>query len=201
MPLGAEACGVAESSGGEAASGCLQFGVRSYLHHFYEECSSSMWAADPQERGPDRRQRALLGWKSAACKVSLALGLLILTAGVASLSAGYSTSPRIESFGEGDLFFVDSQAISFNRGLHVTTAAGIGLSCLGSILAALGVFVWIIPRAGLKERPVRRPLVSRASKWRGCGCPGDVVTRPPSIEEGGVPPLVLSKVESVQPVP
>lgn len=136
----------------------------------------------------------------------MALGLLILTAGVASLSTGFSTSPRIESFGEGDLFFVDSQAISFNRGLHITTAAGIGLSCLGSILAALGVFVWIIPRAGLKERLVRRPLVrrplvSQASTWRGCRCPGDVVTKPPVVEEGGVPPLVLSKVANVQLVP
>lgn len=123
----------------------------------------------------------------------LALGVLILTTGVASLSAGYSTPPKIESFGDGDLFFVDAQAISFNRGLHLTTVAGIGLSCLGSALVAMGVFVWIIPRAELRERPVQRPggLERRGKlKSKGFRCSNDVVTEPPAKE---------AKMESVQP--
>lgn len=128
-----------------------------------------------------------------------------MTAGVATLSVGYSTPPRIESFGEGDLFFVDTQAISFNRGLHVSTAAGIGLSCLGSALAAMGLVVWILPRANLKERLSYRPGEGEGrgesgSKWRGFRDVKDVVTKPPGLEEGTMA-LALSKVEDVQPPP
>lgn len=136
-------------------------------------------------------------------EVSLALGLLILTAGIASLSVGYSTPHKIESFGEGDLFFVDAQAVSFNRGLHLSAAGGIGLSCLGSAMVVMGVVVWILPRANLKGRLFHRPgeRQQRAEMWskrRGCRDPGDVVTKPPGIEEGKIP-VTLSKVENVQP--
>ncbi|XP_018556968.1 neurensin 1-like [Lates calcarifer] len=208
MALCSEACvssSGGESSGSEAGSSCLQFGVRSYLHHFYEECSSSMWAKDPEDRGFVQSQRSTLWWNSAVWKVSLALGLLILTAGIASLSVSYSTPHKIEAFGEGDLFFVDAQAASFNRGLHFSAAAGIGLSCLGSALAAMGVVVWILPRANLKERLFHRPVEGEQrgesrSKWKGFMDQGDVVTNPPGIEEGKIP-VTLSKVENVQPTP
>ncbi|KAM3596945.1 uncharacterized protein V6R79_023192 [Siganus canaliculatus] len=201
MALCSEACvsgSGGESSGSEAGSSCLQFGVRSYLHHFYEECSSSMWEKDQEDREFVQGQRSTLWWSSAAWKVSLALGLLILTAGITTLSVGYSTPHKIESFGEGDLFFVDTQAISFNRGLHVSAGAGIGLSCLGSVLVAAGVVVWILPRAKFKDRLFHRPGEGRGwlgSKWR---VPGDVVTKPPGAKEGKIP-VTLSKVENVQP--
>lgn len=53
----------------QAGSSCLQFGVRSYLHHFYEECSSSMWERDPEDRGFVQSQRSALWWNSAVWKV------------------------------------------------------------------------------------------------------------------------------------
>ncbi|XP_039976966.1 neurensin 1-like [Xiphias gladius] len=206
MALCSESCvsgSGGESSGSQGGSSFLQFGVRSYLHHFYEECSSSMWERDPEDQGFVQSQRSALWWNSAIWKVSLALGLLILTAGIASLSVGYSTPHKIESFGEGDLFFVDAQAVSFNRGLHLSAAGGIGLSCLGSAMVVMGVVVWILPRANLKGRLFHRPgeRQQRAEMWskrRGCRDPGDVVTKPPGIEEGKIP-VTLSKVENVQP--
>lgn len=132
----------------------------------------------------------------------MSVGLLILTAGVASLSVGYSTPHKIESFGEGDLFFVDTQAVSFNKGLHVSTAAGIGLSCLGSALAAMGIVVWILPRANLKEKLFHQTGGGEqrgelGSKWRGFRDPGDVITKPPDVDKGKIP-VTLSKVENVQ---
>ncbi|XP_053190730.1 neurensin 1-like [Scomber japonicus] len=203
MALCSEACvsgSGGESSGSEAGSNCLQFGVRSYLHHFYEECSSSMWERDPEDQGFVQSQRSTLWWNSAVWKVSLALGLLILTAGIVSLSVGYATPHKIESFGEGDLFFVDTQAISFNKGLHFSTAAGIWLSCLGSALTTMGVVIWILPRANLRERLFQRLAKGElvGSKWRGFRHAEDVVTKPPGTEEGKIP-VTLSKVENVQP--
>uniref|UniRef100_A0A7N5ZQV1 Neurensin 1-like n=2 Tax=Anabas testudineus TaxID=64144 RepID=A0A7N5ZQV1_ANATE len=206
MALCSEACGSGsggESSGSEAGSSCLQFGVRSYLHHFYEECSASMWDRDPEDRGFVQSQRSALWWNSAVWKVSLFLGLLILTAGFASLSVGYSTPHKIESFGEGDLFFVDTQAVGFNKGLHISTAAGIGLSCLGSALVAVGIVVWILPRANLKERLLHsigdgEQRGDSGSKWRGFRDPRDVITKPPGVDKRKIP-VSLSKVENVQP--
>lgn len=54
----------------QAGSSCLQFGVRSYLHHFYEECSTSMWERDPENRGSIQSQRSALWWNSAVWKVN-----------------------------------------------------------------------------------------------------------------------------------
>uniref|UniRef100_A0A665UEP8 Neurensin 1-like n=1 Tax=Echeneis naucrates TaxID=173247 RepID=A0A665UEP8_ECHNA len=203
MVLCSEACASSSIFLHQAGSSCLQFGVRSYLHHFYEECSSSMWERDPEDQGFVQSQRSALWWNSAVWKVFLALGLLILTAGIASLSVGYSTPQKIESFGEGDLFFVDTQAVSYNRGLHMSAAAGIGLSCMGSALAVMGFVMWILPRANLKERLFRSAgeweqgaeLPSKG--WRGFRDLGDVVTKSPGIEEGKVP-VTLAKVENAQ---
>ncbi|KAM4629934.1 neurensin-1-like [Polymixia lowei] len=188
-----------ESSGSEAGSSCLQFGVRSYLHQFYDECSSSMWERDPEDQGFVQSQRSPNRWSSEIWKVSLALGLLILTAGITSLSVGYSTPQRIESFGEGDLLFIDTQAISFNRGLHLSVAAGIALSCLGASLALVGVVLWLFPRANLKEKLFHRDGgKERRGEWGNkAGGVGQAITKAPGIEEGKVP-ATLSKVENVQ---
>ncbi|CAJ1084166.1 neurensin 1-like [Xyrichtys novacula] len=187
MALCSEACVPSlgeESYGNEAGSSCTQFGVRSYLHHFYEECSSTVWESDTDAQGFVQSQRQTLWSNSAIWKVSLALGLLLLTAGITSLSAGYATPHKIESFGEGDLFFVDTRAVSFNRGLHISTAAGIWLTCFGSALAAMGVVVWILPKTDLKERifPRQKPVGQTGesgSNWRKFKVPRDAVTKPP----------------------
>ncbi|CAF99500.1 unnamed protein product [Tetraodon nigroviridis] len=203
MALCSEACvsgSGGESSGSEAGSSCLHFGVRSYLHHFYEECSSSMWERDRADQGSSQSRSSAVRWSSVVWKVSLVLGLLVLTAGITTLSVSYSTAFKIESFGEGDLFFVDPQAVSFNRGVHSSGAAGIGLSCLGSGLVAVGVMLWILQLPKVKER-----LFQRAGEVDGSGGPGsaprlgDVVTEPPGVHKGKIP-VTLSKVETVQPV-
>ncbi|KAM8841365.1 neurensin 1-like isoform 1-T1 [Spinachia spinachia] len=205
-------------SGAQVRSSCLQFGVRSYLHHFYGECSSSVRERDPEDPRRVRRPRSTLWWKSAVWKVKgglrstslatarlasptvyLGLGLPVLAAGIAILSVVYSTPHRIESFGEGDLFFVDTQAFSFNRGLRLSAAAGIGLTCLGSAMAAMGVVFLVLPRADAKERLFQGP--GEGGKWkRAPRDPGDVVTKPPGVKEGKTP-ATLSGAEHLHPSP
>lgn len=195
----------------QAGSSCFHFGVRSYLHHFYEECSSSMWDRNPEDQGFVQSQRSAVCWNSAVWKVgdlslsncgafshekpskclqvSLVLGLLILTAGITTLSVSYSTAFKIESFGEGDLFFVDTKAVSFNRGVHSSGAAGISLLCLGSGLVAIGVMVWILQLPKVKERLFHR--VGEVDGSGGSGSAprvaGDVVTKPPGVDKGKIP--------------
>lgn len=137
---------------------------------------------------------------SKCLQVSLVLGLLVLTTGVATLSVSRSTPFKIESFGEGDLFFVDTQAVSFNRGVHSSGAAGIGLSCLGSGLVVIGAVVWILQLPKVKERFFHRAAEGDRGGGSGSarGVAGDVVTEPPGVEEGKGP-VTGSKVETVQP--
>uniref|UniRef100_A0A673YQ99 Neurensin-1-like n=1 Tax=Salmo trutta TaxID=8032 RepID=A0A673YQ99_SALTR len=186
-------CG-AGSSGSSCA--CLQFGVRSYLHHFYEGFSTaSGWERDPEGVGDVQTLRSPLRWSSALWKVSLALGLLMVTSGLVSLSVGYSGPTRIESFGEGDLLFIDTQAVSFNRGLRHCVAAGIGLTCLGTGLTVAGLLSWSFSKSRLKEVLYRR---ERDKGGVECGEMGTAVMKAPGAGEGKVP-ATLSKVETVQP--
>lgn len=182
-----------------------------------------MWERDPENRGTAQSRRSAVCWNSALWKVgdlcqsncgafshekpskclqvSLVLGLLILTAGITTLSVSSSTAFKIESFGEGDLFFVDTQAVSFNRGVHSSGAAGIGLSCLGSGLVAIGVMVWILQLPKVKERLFHQAGGADGSGGSGSAprVAGDVVTKPPAVDKGKIP-ITLSKVETVQPV-
>lgn len=139
---------------------------------------------------------------SESLQVSLVLGLLILTAGITTLSVSYSTAFKIESFGEGDLFFVDTQAVSFNRGVHSSGAAGIGLSCLGSGLTAVGVIIWVLQLPKVRERLFQR--AGEAEKGGGSGSvprvTGDVVTKSPGVDKGKTP-VTVSKVQTAQPRP
>lgn len=57
-----EVCG----SGHAVDSSCRVFGVRSYLHHFYEECTASMREQQEDFQG----QRSPLRWSSGFWKVS-----------------------------------------------------------------------------------------------------------------------------------
>lgn len=134
--------------------------------------------------------------------MSLVLGLLILTAGIAALSVSYSTAFKIESFGEGDLFFVDAQAVSYNSGVRSSGAAGFALSCLGSGLAAIGVLLWTLQLPKVKERLSHRAGEAEKSGGPGpaLGVAGDVVTKSPGVDKGKIP-ITSSEVETVQPGP
>uniref|UniRef100_A0A672K4N7 Uncharacterized protein n=1 Tax=Sinocyclocheilus grahami TaxID=75366 RepID=A0A672K4N7_SINGR len=78
MAYCSEFCG----SGHAVSSSCHVFGVRSYLHHFYEECTASMREQQEDFQG----QRSLLRWSSSFWKVSegtvqVCLGLELNSAG------------------------------------------------------------------------------------------------------------------------
>lgn len=138
---------------------------------------------------------------SESLQVSLVLGVLLLTAGITTLSVSYSSAFKIESFGEGDLFFVDNQAVSFNRGVHSSGAAGIGLSCLGSGLTAVGLLLWVLQLPKVKERLFwQGEAEERGGSGSAPRVAGDVVTKSPGVDKGTTPTTV-SKVQTDQPGP
>ncbi|XP_030644376.1 neurensin 1-like [Chanos chanos] len=182
-------------------SGCHTFGVRSYLHHFYEECTASMW--DQQE--DFQTQRSPQWWSSGLWKVSLAFGAVVLLVGLVVLTVGYAIPTRIEAFGEGELLFVDRQAMRFNQGLHLSVMAGTGMLSLGGLLMAGGLLMSAFCRTHNKEEE-NQVKPSQRDKKGGQGgsagaksSPGAVTKSPVPVSSESKVPITLSKVENIQP--
>lgn len=196
------------SSSSSTATGCHHFGVRSYLHHFYEECAASVW--DRHTHQDFQSQRSTPCGNSTPWKVSLVLGSLVLAVGLVVFVVGCSIPSRIEAFGEGELLFVDRHAVRFNQAIQTSLQAGAGMLCLGGLVVAASLFVSAFSRSPRKEEHQSPPPPlqdrGRERRRRGKGVEvgskghSDPVTKPPtplSSEEGV--PVTLTQVESVQP--
>ncbi|XP_055076711.2 neurensin 1-like [Misgurnus anguillicaudatus] len=190
MASDSEVCG----SGHMIDSGCHVFGVRSYLHHFYEECTASM-----REQHEDQSQRSSLQWS--LWKVALALGAALLVVGLVVMTVGYAIPTRIEAFGEGELLFVDRQAMRYNRSLHVCVLVGTGILTLGGVLMAGGILMSNFSTAPTPTRQEESsPRSSRRERKAGTRIagviksPADPVMKPPSpaSSDGGESPLARS---------
>ncbi|XP_076863885.1 neurensin 1-like [Brachyhypopomus gauderio] len=186
MAYCSEVCG-SEHIKSVSGSGCHGFGVRSYLHHFYEECTASVWE---QEESPGRSSSQR--WSAHLCRVPLALGALVLAAGLVVLVVGLVVPSRIEAFGEGELLFVDRRAVQYNQGLHACVQAGASMLGLGGLLTAAGLL------ASAFSRPVAGPDGRGAGEHRG-GAAKPVPTTPSPAVADGAGPDAFSKVETVQP--
>ncbi|XP_051520718.1 neurensin-1-like isoform X2 [Myxocyprinus asiaticus] len=172
-------------------SGCRVFGVHSYLHHFYEECTASM-----REQQEDiQNQSSPLRWSSGLWKVTLALGAVILTVGLVVTTVGYAIPTRIEAFGEGELLFVDRQAMRYNRSLHMCVLAGTGLLTLGGVLLAGGIVMSDFMTSTKQEDSSHQS--SRGERKGGfrvpsaLRSPADPIMKPlsPASSDRGVSPL------------
>uniref|UniRef100_A0A671LB98 Neurensin 1-like n=1 Tax=Sinocyclocheilus anshuiensis TaxID=1608454 RepID=A0A671LB98_9TELE len=163
-----EFCG----SGHAVSSGCHVFGVCSYLHHFYEEYTASMKEQQEDFQG----QISLLRWSSSFWKVTLAVGVVLLSLRLVVMTVGYCIPIRIEAFGEGELLFVDRQALRHNRSLHICVLVGTGLLTLGGVLMAGGILM-------RTKGGTRVPSAMRS--------PADPVVKPPNpvSSDGGLSPL------------
>ncbi|XP_046893867.1 neurensin-1 [Hypomesus transpacificus] len=194
MTTCSEICGseYAEHGQGAVNSQYQRYGVRSYLHQFYEECSASIWERDEDfqiQRSPSR-------WSSVLWKVCLAFGTLILVAGLVMLLVGYVTPAKIEAFGEEELLFVDSHAVSFNRALDVCKLTGAVLFCVGGTLMAAGLLLSAFAKSYSKEELyLQQKFKERLADLQATVSP---ITRAPTPGEGKVP-ITLSKVQNVQP--
>ncbi|KAL0963360.1 hypothetical protein UPYG_G00305350 [Umbra pygmaea] len=187
----AEVCGTDLT---EQAQHDPRYGVRSYLHQFYEECTASIWERDEDfqmQRSPSR-------WSSVLWKVCLVFGTLILATGLIIILVGYATPTKIEAFGEDELLFVDSHAVGFNQALDVCKLTGAVLFCVGGGLMAAGLLLSAFAKSYSKEEL----YLQQKFKERLAGIQNTVhpITRAPA-PGGGKIPVTLSKVQSVQPAP
>ncbi|KAF7664359.1 hypothetical protein LDENG_00179060 [Lucifuga dentata] len=189
-----EICGSEYAEQAQASMNYQQYGVRSYLHQFYEECTASIWEHDEDFQ----IQRSPRWWSSLLWKVCLAFGTLILFAGLIVVLVGYVTPVRIEAFGEDDLLFVDSHAVSFNRALDVCKLTGAVLFCVGGTSMAVGLLLSAFAKSYSKEELyLQQKFKERLADLHATV--GNPITRAPTPGEGKVP-VTLSKVQNIQPV-
>ncbi|XP_071807901.1 neurensin-1-like [Asterias amurensis] len=127
------------------------FGIKSYLHKFYEEDPAfkdrdDIYCEDEEHPLVDlaARKRRRLGaccspvwWKAGAW-----VGLNILILAILALIVGYFINPHQEILGyNDDVPVVDEEARLFNRKLDSAKLAGLIMMCIGGLVIAISLLI------------------------------------------------------------
>ncbi|XP_078283236.1 neurensin-1 [Rhinoraja longicauda] len=193
MSLCAEICQFPNSNHGADALR-QRYGVRSYLHQFYEDCTASIWEHEDNfqiKRSPNR-------WTSIFWKVGLIAGTAMLLIGVLVIATGYLVPPKIEAFGEEeeDFLVVDGHAVQFNMALDICKLAGAILFCIGGIAMAVCLLVSSFATSYSKEEKyLQQRFKERIAETQTSAKP---ITKAPAPGDCKIP-ITLSKVHNVQP--
>ncbi|NXH75546.1 NRSN2 protein, partial [Hydrobates tethys] len=98
-----------------------RYGVRSYLHLFYEDCTGASPDWDGDRSSPHG------AWTPLIWKVSLSTGTLFLLVGAAALAAGSLVPPKLEGIGEEEFTVLDVQAVRYNHAPGTCRLVGMAL--------------------------------------------------------------------------
>ncbi|XP_069740453.1 neurensin-1-like [Narcine bancroftii] len=123
-----------------------RYGVRSYLHLFYEDCTGSVLEDEDEEAVGLRMQRSPRNWRSALWKVGLSAGTILFLIGMATVTTGYLVPRKMEGIGEDDFLVVDKRAIEYNEALEISKLVGAVLFSVGGTAIAACVLVLTISR-------------------------------------------------------
>ncbi|NXJ89688.1 NRSN2 protein, partial [Corythaixoides concolor] len=105
------------------------YGVRSYLHLFYEDCTGT---------SPDGAGASPHGaWAPLIWKVSISTGILFLLVGAAALAASSLLPPKLEGIGEEEFVVLDVQAVRYNHMLGTCWLVGTALCVAAGVLGAV----------------------------------------------------------------
>ncbi|KAI1295458.1 Neurensin-1 [Halotydeus destructor] len=119
------------------------FGVRSYLHNFYDSVTlkeAHKYQEYEEYRyliAPKRRNTSLLLWR-----FIFWLGLLMLTAGCLVLALGYLVPKKevIITYNQ-EIGIVDKLAVQFNRTLDNFKVIGLAIFCIGGLLLSTALLL------------------------------------------------------------
>ncbi|XP_007437035.1 neurensin-1 [Python bivittatus] len=178
---------------GTTEGGYQRYGVRSYLHQFYEDCTASIWEYDDDfqiQRSPNK-------WSSAFWKVGLISGTMFMLTGIIVLVVGFLVPPKIEALGVEDFVVVDTHAVQFNRALDVCKLAGAILFCIGGTTMAACLLMSAFAKSYSKEEKyLQQKFKERIADIKVQTHP---VTKAPAPGESKIP-VTLSKVQNIQPL-
>ena len=189
----------------------ISFGVRSYLHHFYDSHSSykdpSVYEDDDDmyllHPNPRRRRCPPIWWK-----IFMWVGVNLLLFGVVGILVGYLVPPKTVIVGENKPareWYIDTSAKSYNTTLDMCKLIGLVLFCVGGITLAMSLLFPSFlthycdddPADDTMKVPLRGP--EDPEEGGGGGGRGGGGAKPPlSPVEMTIPST--SKVKNVQPV-
>ncbi|CAL1546869.1 unnamed protein product [Lymnaea stagnalis] len=176
----------------------MYFGVKSYLHHFYEDHTfkdPSVYEDDDHQfllQPHQRRRRCTPIW----WKLFMWIGVTLLLFGVIGILIGYLVPPRHVLIGDstsGDAY-VDEKAQEYNTTLDMCKLIGLILFCVGGVTLAMALlFPSFLTRYCDDEAPSDDPDMKVPLQ------PGAIID-----EKGPLGPLQTiipssSKVKEVQP--
>ncbi|KAK1157672.1 neurensin-1-like [Acipenser oxyrinchus oxyrinchus] len=174
-----------------------RFGVRSYLHLFYEDCAFSQPEEDPEE--PEGTLSSCASSHPLLWRASLTTGILVLLMGVTALGTGLLVPPKIEGFGEGELQVVDQQAIEYNQALErCALAGGILLTLGGTALLACAL---ICPLRRVLDKPKGEDAQHLLPRTGGHLEPRSRATVPTMSSLDSRLPVSLTHMQNIQPRP
>ncbi|KAM7090859.1 neurensin-2 isoform 1-T1 [Ciconia maguari] len=157
------------------------YGVRSYLHLFYEDCTRASADRDREGSLPHR------AWAPLIWKVSLSTGTLFLLVGVAALAAGFLVPSKLEGIGEEEFVVLDVQAARYNHALGTCRLVGTALCAAAGVLGTIGLLSCALaPRRPQEEEQQLSPIL--------CGSPPAVFA---PVETAM--PFGVSHVHGIQP--
>ncbi|KAG6925504.1 neurensin 1 [Chelydra serpentina] len=192
MSAYADICSSKKAQSGTEGS-YQRYGVRSYLHQFYEDCTASIWEHEDDfqiQRSPSR-------WSSAFWKVGLISGVVFMLIGLTVLVVGFLVPPKIEALEEEDFVVVDNHAIQFNGALDICKLAGAILFCIGGTTMAACLLMSAFAKSYSKEEKyLQQRFKERIADIKAHAHP---VTKAPAPGESKIP-VTLSKVQNVQPL-
>ncbi|XP_041483659.1 uncharacterized protein LOC121430457 [Lytechinus variegatus] len=144
------------SSNVESPSSSSEWGVRSYLHNFYEpergmrSKDDLFLGADHQSSMKDSRHDSCSTqcWRRrCACaahwwKAGVFVGVNILILAVLALLIGYLVKPRQDIVDyRADVAVVDQEDAAFNRKLEAAKLAGLIMLCVGGFIVAVSLLI------------------------------------------------------------
>uniref|UniRef100_A0A8B9YFY8 Neurensin 1 n=1 Tax=Bos mutus grunniens TaxID=30521 RepID=A0A8B9YFY8_BOSMU len=189
-------CGSRQAQAATEA-GHQRYGVRSYLHQFYEDCTTSIWEYEDDfqiQRSPNR-------WSSVFWKVGLISGTVFVILGLTVLAVGFLVGflvpPKIEAFGEANFVVVDTHAVQFNGALDMCKLVGAVLFCIGGTSMAGCLLMSVSAKSYSKEEKfLQQRFKERIADIKAHTQP---ITRAPGPGETKIP-VTLSRVHNVQPL-
>lgn len=170
--------------------GNFSYGVKSYLHHFYDSGSfkdPSIYEDDYQYLLPNRRRRIC---NSIWWKVFVWIGANFLVFGTVGVLVGYLVPPRpIIIASTENLDLKDNNAEVYNFKLDVCKLVGLALFCMGGVTLTLALLFPILMHQYCDDDRSERPFQVRINTTES--------TLPTSPLENRIP--ATPQLASVQP--
>ncbi|KAK0068617.1 neurensin-1 [Biomphalaria pfeifferi] len=175
----------------------VYFGVKSYLHQFYEDHTfkdPSVYEDDDHQyllQPHQRRRRCTPIW----WKLFMWIGVTLLLFGVIGILIGYLVPPRHVLIGDSDTgqAYIDQQAQEYNTTLDMCKLIGLIFFCVGGLTLAMALLFPSFLTRYCEDEPIS-----------GDGPAIKVPLQPEASEKGALNPFQMiipasSKIKEVQP--